>query len=129
MDSILLGGKKNPIGYIQATRCLQESSILVMLELSTISLVRWEGIYSCFPVPVQERIYNGLICYMGIYLLYVSIVIGKGNTIAIMDIYNVNYQQQSTDYNKQQLSADTRQHAGDTTSKVNSLIFFRRRSE
>lgn len=66
---------------------------------------------------------------MGIYLLYVSVVIGGGNTVAIMDIDNVNYQEQSTDYNKQQLNADTRQHAGDRTSKVNSLILFRRRSE
>lgn len=44
-------------------------------------------------------------------------MIGGGNTVAIMDIDNVNYQEQSTDYNKQQLNADTRQHAGDRTSK------------
>lgn len=66
---------------------------------------------------------------MRIYLLYVSIVIGRGNTIAIMDTDNVSYQEQSTDYNKKQLSADTRQQAGETTSKVNSLILFRRGSE
>uniref|UniRef100_M8BKC7 Putative coatomer subunit beta'-3 n=1 Tax=Aegilops tauschii TaxID=37682 RepID=M8BKC7_AEGTA len=46
-----------------------------------------------------------------------SVAIAKGNTVAIMDINNVDYQEQSTYCNKQPLGADTRQHAEDRASK------------
>ncbi|XP_044444217.1 uncharacterized protein [Triticum aestivum] len=52
-----------------------------------------------------------LACAMG------SVAIAKGNTVAIMDINNVDYQEQSTYCNKQPLGADTRQHAEDRASK------------
>ena len=57
--------------------------------------------------------------------IIVRVVIGKQKEVAIMDIDS----EQSTDYSEEQLSADTRQQAGETTSKVNSLILFRRGSE
>ncbi|XBI04273.1 hypothetical protein VPH35_132597 [Triticum aestivum] len=74
--------------------------------------------------PTLTRIIN-IGCIGAVYHLASamgSIVIGRGNTIAIMDTDNVSYQEQSTDYNKKQLSADTRQQAGETTSKIAGSI-------
>ncbi|XP_037465182.1 uncharacterized protein LOC119337164 isoform X2 [Triticum dicoccoides] len=73
--------------------------------------------YSC--PPTLSRIIN-IGCDGAVYHLaraMGSIVIGKGNTIAIMEFDNTNYQEQSSDYNKQQLTADTRQHSRHTTYK------------
>lgn len=50
-----------------------------------------------------------LACAMG------RVVIGKKHTVEIMDFENVNYEEGSTDYGEKQLSADTRQQAGDTS--------------
>ncbi|XP_037465543.1 uncharacterized protein LOC119337485 isoform X3 [Triticum dicoccoides] len=56
-----------------------------------------------------------LACAMG------RVVIGKENTVAIMDIDNVNYKEQSTYYSEQQPSPDTRHYARDTTSRQEIL--------
>ncbi|KAF7105422.1 hypothetical protein CFC21_106237 [Triticum aestivum] len=80
----------------------------------------------CSCPPTLTRIIK-IGCVGGAYHLACvmrSIVIGEGNTVAFMDINNVHYHEQLTDYNKWQLSADTRQHVGDTTSKLNSLNLF-----
>ncbi|XP_044432577.1 uncharacterized protein [Triticum aestivum] len=84
-------------------------------------------IYSCLPMP--KRIIK-IGCAGYVYHLACAmerVVIGKGNVVAVMDIDNVSYQEESTDHSKQQLSVDTRQHAGDTTSKeiagsINKLL-------
>ncbi|XP_037423780.1 uncharacterized protein LOC119288251 isoform X2 [Triticum dicoccoides] len=74
-------------------------------------------IYSCPPM-LKRIIKTG--CDGAIYHLACAmgrVVIGKKHTVAIMDFENVNYEKESIDYGEKQLSADTRQQAGDTMSK------------
>ncbi|XP_073361707.1 uncharacterized protein [Aegilops tauschii subsp. strangulata] len=75
------------------------------------------SMYSCPPtlkgimkIGCVGAVYH-LACAMG------RVVIGKENSIAIMDIDS----EQSTDYSEEQLSADTRQHTADTMPKMEMI--------
>ncbi|XP_037465557.1 uncharacterized protein LOC119337499 isoform X1 [Triticum dicoccoides] len=74
-------------------------------------------IYSC---PPTLKIIINIDCFGGVHHLACvmgRVVIGNYNTVAIMEIANKNWQEQSTNYNEKQISANMGQHAGDTKSK------------